>query len=411
MTRALPTLDDVEVTGRTVLVRCDLNVPVEGGRIADMTRVVRLLPTLRELMQKDARVAVLSHFDRPNGKFVPSMSLAPVVDALAAELGTEVRFGVDCVGAPAREAVEALRPGQVLLLENVRFHAGEEGNDAEFARQLASLGDIYVNDAFSCSHRAHASIDAITACLPAYAGRLLQQEVAALDRIFSAPERPLAAIVGGSKVSTKLALLENLIARVDILVIGGAMANTFLLAQGYDVGRSICERGMSDTAAAVLRAAHARGCRVVLPVDLVVTEKFAPHSPCLVVPVEGIPPTHTATDIGPESVERITEALKECRMIVWNGPMGAFETSPFDASTVQVARVLARLTHRGSAQTIAGGGDTMAAITHAGLTDAFTYLSTAGGAFLEWLEGKTLPGIAALLAAKAPSDVRPRAVR
>lgn len=399
MSAGLPSLERFDVSGRVVLVRSDLNVPTENGRITDRTRITRLLPTLRELSGRGAKVVILSHFDRPGGKFVPSMTLAPLVDALAAELEAEVRFGVDCVGDPAREAVSQCTPGGYVLLENLRFHAGEEAGDENFARALAELGDFYVNDAFSCSHRAHASITGLPRLLPAAAGRLMAEEVAALDGIFSAPERPLCAVIGGSKISTKLELLGNLIARMDVIVIGGAMANTFLLAQGHDVGKSICERDMAKTAASILAQAGERGCRIVLPSDLIVTEKFAPHAPCRVVPVGGIPSTHTATDIGPESVERISQVLRECRMIVWNGPVGAFETSPFDASTVSLARMLASLTHQGRARTIAGGGDTVAAIAHAGLTEAFTYLSTAGGAFLEWLEGKQLPGVSALQAA------------
>ncbi len=403
-TLKLPPLDELDVNGKTVLVRCDLNVPMEGGRVADNTRILRMLPTLQHLLKKKARVVLLSHFDRPEGKFVPSMSLAPLVDPLAALLGQEVKFGVDCIGPAAKEAVSKVKPGEIVLLENLRFHAQEEANDASFARELASLGDFYVNDAFSCSHRTHASVVGITEHLPFAAGLLLKQEVETLDRIFSAPERPLAAIVGGAKVSTKLALLENLIAKVDIIVIGGAMANTFLLAKGHSVGKSKCEKDMVPTAKKILAAAEKAGCRIVLPVDLVVTENFEPHAACLVVAVDDIPASCTATDIGPASVALIGEALAKCKMVVWNGPVGAFETRPFDASTVQVARILSGLTRKSKVQTIAGGGDTMAAIAHAGLSDAFTYLSTAGGAFLEWLEGKELPGIAAL----SKTETRPR---
>lgn len=403
MARSLPTLDLLDVAGKTVLVRCDLNVPMEGGRITDTTRVDRLLPTLTELSGKGARVVILSHFSRPKGKFVPSMTLAPLVDALSKALGgKDIKFGVDCIGGPARDAVSHLQNGDILLLENLRFHAEEEKNDDAFARELAALGDIYVNDAFSCSHRAHASVAGITKHLPFAAGRLLQQEVEALESIFENPQRPLAAIVGGSKVSTKLELLENLIHTMDVIIIGGAMANTFLLAQGHDVGKSICERDMASTARIILSAAEKKGCRLILPVDLIVTEKFASHSPCRVVPVGGIPATHTATDIGPRSVEAIADALRDCKTIVWNGPVGAFETAPFDASTVHVARTLAYLAQEGTAKAIAGGGDTISAVAHAGLSGCFTYLSTAGGAFLEWLEGKELPGIAAL--GKAASD-------
>lgn len=403
MPLALPPLSSLNASGKTVLVRADLNVPMEGGRVTDATRLLRLVPTLNALLAQSARVVVLSHFDRPEGKFVPSMSLGPLVDALANALGgREVKFGVDCIGSAAQEAISRAQPGEIILMENLRFHAEEEKNDADFAASLASLGDAYVNDAFSCSHRAHASIVGIPKHLPFAAGLLLEQEVQALDAIFSNPIRPIAAVVGGSKISTKLTLLENLIHKMDVIIIGGAMANTFLLAEGHEVGKSKCEREMAETARGILNAAKAGNCRIVLPVDLVVTEKFEPQAKCLVVAADDIPATHTATDIGPASVAAFAEVLSACKMIVWNGPVGAFETSPFDASTVSLARVLAGFTRKGAAQTIAGGGDTVSALTHAGLADAFTYLSTAGGAFLEWLEGKKLPGIEALMAATAP---------
>lgn len=408
MALALPTLDGLAVSGKRVIVRVDLNVPMEGGRIADATRVIRLLPTINELANEGAKIILLAHFDRPNGKFVPSMSLAPLVDAVAELFNREVKFGVDCVGSAAEEAVANIPPGGIVLLENLRFHAEEEANDKTFAAALAKHGDIYVNDAFSCSHRAHASTDAITHYLPSYAGRLLAEEVSALDAIFSAPRRPLAALIGGSKVSTKLTLLSNLINKVDVIAIGGAMANTFLLAQGHNVGKSICERDMATTARDILAAAEKSNCRILLPVDLVVTEKFAERAPCKVVSVDRIPAHMTATDVGPQTIGHFAQALIGCGMIVWNGPVGAFETSPFDAGTIAIARVLARLTGEGKVQTIAGGGDTVAAVAHAGLSDAFTYLSTAGGAFLEWLEGKELPGIAAL--AKKTSAKKKEAV-
>lgn len=399
VTIAFPKLEDVEVKNKTVLVRTDLNVPMQGGRVTDNTRIVRLLPTLNYLLKKKARIVLLSHFDRPGGKFVPSMSLAPLVDPVSEALGgREVKFGVDCIGPAARDAVAKLKPGEILLLENLRFHAEEEKGDANFARELASLGDVYVNDAFSCSHRAHASITGLAQLLPTAAGRLMQEELEILSNTLSDAKKPIAAIVGGSKVSTKLALLENLIKTMDMLIIGGAMANTFLLAQGLDVGKSICEPGMKATAKRILKAAEKKGCRIILPTDLVVVPQFAAHAPCRVVDVDAIPGTHTAVDIGPYSLQVYREALQACKTVVWNGPVGAFETSPYDASTVNLARIVGKLTIQKKLRSIAGGGDTVAALAHAGMADSFSYLSTAGGAFLEWLEGKTLPGVAALQA-------------
>ena len=390
-------LEDVDVKNKTVLVRTDLNVPMQGGRVTDNMRIMRLLPTLNYLLEKKCRVVLLSHFDRPKGKFVPSMSLAPLVDAVSEALGgKEVKFGVDCVGSAAREAVAKLSPGDIILLENLRFHAEEEAGDANFARELASLGDIYVNDAFSASHRAHASISAIAEFIPVVAGRLMQQELEILTGIFAAPQKPIGAIIGGSKISTKLELLGNLIKTMDVLAIGGAMANTFLFAQGHDVGKSICEKAMKDTALAVLANAKEHTCRIVLPVDLVVAEKFEAQAACRIVSVESIPSHCTAVDIGPVSTIHFADALKACKTLVWNGPVGAFETSPFDVSTVQLARLVAKQTREHGLRSIAGGGDTVSALTHAGLAAEFSYLSTAGGAFLEWLEGKTLPGVQAL---------------
>ncbi len=377
-------------------MRTDLNVPMEGSRVVDDTRLRGLVPTIQALQQRGARIVLLSHFDRPKGKYEPSMSLAPLVDALAALLQQEVQFGVDCVGPSAKDAVGGLPERGVLLLENLRFHGAEEAGDDTFARALASLGDCYVNDAFSCSHRAHASITGIPAYLPSAAGMLLQREVEMLTALFSHAETPLVAAIGGSKISTKLALIDNLMARVDALIVGGAMANTFLLAQGYDVGKSICEKDMRSTAAGILARAREHACEIVLPVDLVVTEKFQRGAACMVVPVSHIPPTHTATDVGPASVARFSTVLERARTVVWNGPIGAFEVSPFDCSTVSFARSIAAVTRAGQCRSIAGGGDTLAAITHAGVSQEFSYLSTAGGAFLEWLEGKVLPGIAAL---------------
>lgn len=396
-----PRLEDIDVSGKTVLLRTDLNVPMQGGLVTDNTRITRLLPTLNYLLKKKARVVLLSHFDRPGGKFVPSMSLAPLVDAVSAALGgKEVHFGVDCIGPAARDAVAKLKPGEVVLLENLRFHPEEEKGDLPFARELASLGDVYINDAFSASHRAHASITGLATLLPAAAGRLMQEELEVLGSILSNAKKPIGAIVGGSKVSTKLALLENLTKTMDTLIIGGAMANTFLLAKGLDVGKSICEPAMKATAKRILRDAEKNGCRIILPVDLVVVPQFAAHAPCRVVDVDAIPQTHTAVDVGPYSLQAYREALQTCKTVVWNGPIGAFETSPFDASTVTLARIVGKLTGEKKLRSIAGGGDTVSALIHAGMAQEFSYLSTAGGAFLEWLEGKTLPGVAVLLDAK-----------
>lgn len=400
MVAGLRLLEDIDVKGKTVLVRVDLNVPMQGGKVTDNTRIIRLLPTLDYLLEKKCRIVLLSHFDRPKGKFVPSMSLAPLVDALSSALGgKEVKFGVDCVGAAAREAVSRLDNGEILLLENLRFHPQEEQGDVNFARELASLGEVYINDAFSCAHRAHASIVAIMQFLPSAVGRLMQQELEVLDGIFSKAEKPIAAIIGGSKVSTKLDLLENLSKTMDKILIGGAMANVFLQAQGYSIGKSLCEAGMKKNALSILKNAEKNGCKIVLPVDLMVARKFAAHAPNRVVNIEAIPDEWTAVDIGPASVRLFVDELSTCKTVVWNGPVGAFETSPFDISTVSIARSIAALTASGKNRSIAGGGDTVSALMHSGVMDSFSYFSTAGGAFLEWLEGKTLPGVAALMEA------------
>ncbi len=403
MVMKFPHLEDLDLAGKTVLLRTDLNVPMQGGKVTDNTRILRLLPTITYLIKKKCRIVLLSHFDRPGGKFVPSLSLAPLVDAVSAALGgKEVRFGVDCIGPAARDAVKKLKPGDIVLLENLRFHPEEENGDANFARELASLlGDVFINDAFSASHRAHASITGIAQYLPVAAGRLMEEELDVLGSIFLNAKKPMGAIIGGSKVSTKLALLENLTKTMDVLIIGGAMANTFLLAQGLDVGKSICEPSMKATAKRILKDAEKKKCRIVLPTDLVVVEKFAAHANCRVVDVDAIPSTHTAVDVGPYSLQVYREALQTCKTVVWNGPVGAFETSPYDASTVNLARIVGKLTAAKKLRSIAGGGDTVAALTHAGMAESFSYLSTAGGAFLEWLEGKTLPGIAMLLNAKS----------
>jgi phosphoglycerate kinase len=391
------TLEDINVTNKTVLVRVDLNVPMNGRKVSDTMRIRRLLPTIHYLIKKKAKVVLLSHFGRPEGKPDPSLSLAALVDPLSKAIGKPVAFGVDCVGAAAEEAVAKLKAGEILLLENLRFHPEEEKGDAKFAKQLADLGDIFVNDAFAASHRAHASVTGIAKYLPAVAGRLMEEEITQLESIFDGAKKPIAAIIGGSKISTKLRLLNNLVKTMDVLLIGGAMANTFLYAQGYKVGNSRCEKDMKKTALMILSNAKKRGCRIVLPADLVVTYKFKAQAECEVVHVENIPAEAMAADVGPATVGRFAQELILCKTVVWNGPIGAFETSPFDASSVGLARVIARLTATKKLRSVSGGGDTVAMLAHAGLLKQFSYISTAGGAFLEWLEGKTLPGVAALM--------------
>ncbi|GIX11458.1 phosphoglycerate kinase [Elioraea sp.] len=395
---AFRTLDGLAVRGRRVLLRADLNVPMQDGKVSDPTRLERLCPTIRELAEKGAKVIVLSHFDRPKGRRVPSMSLRPVAEALSGVLGRPVAFAEDCIGAPAETAVAAMREGDVLVLENTRFHPGEEQNDAAFADALARLGDLYVNDAFSAAHRAHASTEALARRLPAYAGRLMQAELEALERALGAPARPLAAIVGGAKVSTKLDLLGNLVERVNLLVIGGAMANTFLAARGIAVGRSLQEPDLHATARGIEAKAKAAGCEILLPIDAVVAHEFRAHAPTETVPVGAVPAEAMILDLGPLTCAAILDRLAECRTLVWNGPLGAFETPPFDTATVRVARGVAGLTRAGRLLSVAGGGDTVAALRQAGVTEDLSYVSAAGGAFLEWLEGKTLPGVAALAA-------------
>ncbi|HMG51205.1 MAG TPA: phosphoglycerate kinase [Inquilinus sp.] len=390
------TLDDVDVRGKTVLVRGDLNVPVDGGNVSDTTRLDRLAPTIDEIADKGGRVVLLSHFGRPKG-VTPEFSLKTIVlPALEEVLERPVAFAEDCIGPAAEVAVKALKDGQILLLENVRFHPEEEKNDPAFAKALAALGDIYVNDAFSAAHRAHASTEGITHHLPAYAGRLMQAELEALSAALEAPKRPVLAIVGGAKISTKLDLLGNLVAKVDRLVLGGGMANTFLAAQGVAVGKSLCEHDMADAVHSILGKAKAAGCEIVLPVDGVVAREFKADAPHEAVDNAAIPADAMLLDIGPKSVANLKALLAETKTVVWNGPLGVFEKRPFDAGTVAVARAAADLTQAGKLLTVAGGGDTVAALAHAGVEDRFSYISTAGGAFLEWLEGKDLPGVAAL---------------
>lgn len=395
---AVRTLDGLDVRGQRVLLRADLNVPVRDGRITDLTRIERLTPTIRELADGGAKVIVCSHFERPKGKRVPEMSLRPVAEALEQVLGRAVAFADDCVGPEAEQAAGRLRDGDVLVLENTRFHPGEEKNDPEFARQLAALADLYVNDAFSAAHRAHASTEGVARLLPSYAGRLMQQELEALDAALGNPVRPVCAVVGGSKVSTKLELLGNLVSKVDVLVIGGAMANTFLAAQGAEVGRSLQEAEMHGTARDILVEAGKVGCEVVLPSDAVVAREFKPNPATQTVPARQIPADTMMLDVGPATVQGLRDRLHSLKTLVWNGPLGAFETPPFEAATVALAHAVGDATETGTLRSVAGGGDTVAALRQAGETGRLTYVSSAGGAFLEWLEGKTLPGVAALAA-------------
>jgi phosphoglycerate kinase len=391
------TIDQLEVKGKRVLLRADLNVPMKDGKVQDATRIERLAPTITELADRGARVVVMSHFGRPKGKPDPAESLKPLVPALQAAIGEHpVHFAPDCIGPDAERAAAALQPGEILLLENTRFHPGEEANDPDFAKALARLGDLYVNDAFSVSHRAHASTEGVAHLLPSAAGRLMQAELEALNRALDAPERPVAAIIGGAKVSTKLDLLQHLLAKVDVLAIGGAMANTLLLAQGIGVGKSLAEHDMIDIAKEFLAKAEAAHKELILPVDAVVAPTLQAGASARTVPIERAPGDQMILDIGPDTVAAIEARLKECRTLVWNGPVGAFEIKPFDRGTVELAKAVARLTRAGRLVSIAGGGDTVAALTAAGVTDDFTYVSAAGGAFLEWLEGRTLPGVAAL---------------
>src|SRR6516162_1968587 len=394
---SLRTLDGVDVEGKRVLLRADFNVPVENGRVADATRIVRTAPTILDIAARGGKVILLSHFGRPKGPNEKD-SLKPLVPAIADVLGRPVAFGEDCVGAKALAAVNAMRPGDVLCLENTRFHPGEERNDPDFTARLAALGDIFVNDAFSVSHRAHASVEGLAHRLPAYAGRDLAEEVEALGRVLETPARPLAAIVGGAKVSTKLDLLGNLLAKVDTLIIGGGMANTFLAARGYSVGKSLCERDLLPTAREIMAQAKAKGREFVLPVDAVVAKTFVANAPSRVAAVDSVGNDEMILDIGPRSIEHVCSVLARVKTLVWNGPFGAFELEPFDIGTVEVAEAAAELTAAGKIVTVAGGGDTVAALNAAGAARRFTYVSTAGGAFLEWLEGKPLPGVEVLRA-------------
>jgi phosphoglycerate kinase len=394
------TLDHADLKGKRVLVRVDLNVPMHEGEVADVSRIERNAPTIVEIADRGGKVILLSHYGRPKGRD-PKESLKPVVAAVARIIDRPIAFADDCAGETAEQAVARLKPGDILCLENTRFYKGEEKNDPALAAALAKLGDIYVDDAFSVAHRAHASVEAIARLLPAYAGRAMQEELAALEKALHTPERPVAAIVGGAKVSTKLDLLGNLLNHVDTLIIGGGMAHTFLAAQGKAVGKSLCEIDLTQTARDILAKAKSLNREIVLPIDVVVAQTFAAHAPSRVVAVDEVGPDDMILDIGPRSVEHVISMLARTRTLVWNGPFGAFEMEPFDNGTVAVAEAAAELTADGKLVSIAGGGDTMAALNVAGVTGRFTYVSTAGGAFLEWLEGKVLPGVEVLKATPA----------
>jgi phosphoglycerate kinase len=395
-------LDNADVKGKRVLLRVDLNVPMQNGEVADASRIQRLAPTILEIADKGGKVILLSHYGRPKGPD-PKESLKPVVAAAAQIIGRRIAFAPDCIGEPAEAAVAAMQPGDILCLENTRFHKGETRNDPDFAARLAKLGDIYVDDAFSVAHRAHASVEAIGHLLPVYAGRGMQEELGALERALHAPERPVTAIVGGAKISTKLDLLGNLIMHVETLIIGGGMANTFLAATGKAIGKSLSESDLVETAHDIMAKAKTQRREIVLPVDVVVASKLAAHVPTRVVAVEDVGPSDMILDIGPRSIEQAVSVLARSKTLVWNGPFGAFEQEPFDTGTIEVAEAAAELTADGRLVSIAGGGDTMAALNVAGVTDRFTYVSTAGGAFLEWLEGKTLPGIEVLRTLRTPA--------
>jgi len=394
---AFRTLDQADLSGKRVLVRVDLNVPMENGRVTDATRIERILPTLQEISDKGGKAILLAHFGRPKGRD-PKESLRPIAEVLSQHLGRPVAFAEDCVGDSAARAVSALNNGDVLLLENTRFHPGEEKNDPAFVQDLAKLGDLYVNDAFSAAHRAHASTEGLARALPSYAGRTMQAELDALTKGLETPTRPVIAIVGGAKVSTKIDLLENLVARVDALVIGGGMANTFIHAMGIEVGKSLAEKDLAATALRILARARETGCAIILPVDGVCATAFKAGAEHHTYGIDAIPEDRMILDVGSQSIERIDAAINDAATLVWNGPLGAFEIAPFDQGTVATARHAAERTRAGKLVSVAGGGDTVAALNHAGVADAFTYVSTAGGAFLEWLEGKSLPGVDALRA-------------
>ena len=390
---AFKTLDDADVAGKRVLLRVDLNVPVANGHVTDATRIERVAPTILELSKKGAKVILLAHFGRPKDGPTPEFSLKPIAHAVAKVIGQNVHFAEDSIGDKAAEAVAKLANGDILLLENTRFHKGEEKNDPAYVKALAANGDIYVNDAFSAAHRAHASTEGLAHVLPAYAGRTMQAELEALESGLGNPKRPVVAVVGGAKVSSKLDLLGNLVEKVDALVIGGGMANTFLAAQGVKVGKSLCEHDLADTAREIMAKAQAANCTIILPVDAIVAWHFEANAPFHAYGLDAIPEDGMILDVGPQSIERIKGAIDDAATLVWNGPLGAFELTPFDKATVAAARYVAERTKSGHLVSVAGGGDTVAALNHAGIADDLTYVSTAGGAFLEWMEGKPLPGV------------------
>jgi phosphoglycerate kinase len=392
----LKTIASADVAGKRVLVRCDLNVPIADGKVTDATRLERVVPGLRALAARGAKVIVMSHFGRPKNGPDASLSLKPIAAAMSKALGSPVAFADDCVGPQAQAAVAALANGHVLVLENLRFHSGEEKNDPAFTKQLASLGDIFVGDAFSCAHRAHASTEGLTHLLPSYAGPLMMEEISALRAALDKPQRPTAAVVGGAKVSTKIPVLENLMAKVDKLIIGGGMANTFLQAQGIAVGKSLAEPDFHKTAREIMAAAHSKGCEIVLPVDAVIAREFKAGAASQVVDIKACPADAMILDVGPASVAHLISVLAGCKTLLWNGPLGAFEIAPFGVGTFALAKAAADMTKTGKLVSVAGGGDTVAALNAAAVTEQFTYVSTAGGAFLEWLEGRELPGVAAL---------------
>lgn len=391
------TLDDVAMAGKVVLVRVDINVPMEAGRVTDMTRIDKIRPTVEDIIAKGGKPVLLAHFDRPKGKVVPEMSLGHLVEALSGSLGRKVVFGADCVGDVAAAAIAKAGPSDVVLLENTRFQPGEEKNDPELAAQMAALGQVFVNDAFSAAHRAHASTEALARLLPSAAGRLMEAELKALEAALGTPKRPVVAVVGGAKVSTKIELLANLVTKVDHLVIGGGMANTFLVAEGIEVGRSLAEREMAETAREIRHRAQKSGCQIHLPVDIVVAREFKAGAASDVVGVHNCPPDAMILDAGPKTVAELEGVFARAKTLIWNGPLGAFEIEPFDAATNAAAKAAARLTKAGGLISVAGGGDTVAALNAAGAAEDFTFISTAGGAFLEWMEGKELPGVKALM--------------
>ncbi|SSC72170.1 unnamed protein product [Ciceribacter sp. T2.26MG-112.2] len=398
---AFKTLDDLtDTAGKRVLVRVDLNVPVSDGKVSDTTRIERVAPTIKELSDKGAKVILLAHFGRPKGEPVADQSLSLIAPSVEEVLDHKVAFASDCIGAPAAEAIARMENGDILLLENTRFHKGEEKNEAGFVAELAKNGDIFVNDAFSAAHRAHASTEGLAHHMPAYAGRTMQAELEALEKGLGKPVRPVVAIVGGAKVSTKIDLLSNLVKKVDALVIGGGMANTFLAAKGINVGKSLCEHDLAETAKQIMANAETAGCAIVLPVDGVIAREFKAGADNETVAIDAIPADAMVLDVGPKSIEEINGWISKAETLVWNGPLGAFEIAPFDTATVAAARHAAERTRAGKLVSVAGGGDTVSALNHAGVADDFSYVSTAGGAFLEWMEGKELPGVAVLIAEK-----------